>query len=1197
MTNNTYRARYTPLKSRLMICIQIILQGITPVVLSVTPAITFATARNGDTKLSPQITQHQRAIIEADYIKRNHFLVGHVMLEGETIQQVAKDNFISVSTLRELNQYRFPKDRDFYQIKSGQYLMIPKWESPQQAADEMAKCNYQGKIYGHFLPRHFADQSGYQISTNTYKKDDLATADKRVNKKPAIWNTNESEATAQIDSLTKQAPEQDKQVAQWLQNAGEVAQNGHTTDTIKNMALGSASQAMSSNAENWLNQFGHARIQMNVDDKMHLDGSSADLLLPLHDTQNVLTFTQMGIHDKDDYTTANFGIGQRWFIQAQMWGYNGFIDQELRNNHTRIGVGAEYWRDYFKLAGNAYIGISGWKESKNLEDYEEKAASGFDIRSESYLPAMPQLGAKLNYEQYFGDNVGLFGKDERQNNPFAITAGVNYTPIPLVTAGIDYKQGKDGANDTQFNLQFNYLFGVPWQEQLSPERIDALRTLTGSKLEFVNRNNNMIMQYRKMELIKLSLPALLSGNAQTQQVLLASVKSRHGLSRIQWNDAALIAAGGSIKATNNLQYQITLPSKAGDFPLSAIAYDQRGNPSNTASTLLKVTDNATPPSQPVIISSLSPDVTKANADGVTPVTYTLTTTQQTRLALQNTQGYKVQWKNTGAGTLNANETPLDNQGQATVKVTSIVAGKTNLTATLIDATGKQIDQKQDQQVEFVSQYAMTTVTATPDKQPANGTTPLTWTVTATNNGVPLAGYTVNWRRTSGVGDLVSASSQTNTNGVATITMTSEMPGKTEVAAILLDKNSSEVAQGTGAAEFTGLYALTALTATPTSVTADGTTPITWSVKATNNNAPLANYTVKWSTTGVGSFANDTSTTSSNGIASITMTSSDAGPAHVTATLVGYDGKDAADVSADANFVATVPKVSSITLTTDSTSQWTDRNAQLNAQVTSADGNAIPNIALRWDTSDCNQCSLPVSPSTDAQGKIQNATFGVQAVTNTGEKTVALCTTDATPVCSSPVKVSFFEVPKITGYKTVAGEEKSGDAFNSVRVKGGEFAIKTTVDNALTYAWSSSSASAVPVDNSGNVTLNSDSPATISLQASKTGLSARTISFAVNNSGTWYTLSTFASTYSAINTQLCRSPLSGVDSAAEFQQITTTWGDLSKYAGITNDNGISAWISGSDLGANGASVWWLTGSSTGEQVNEVTTSNSNWAMCK
>ncbi|STI19538.1 attaching and effacing protein, pathogenesis factor [Escherichia coli] len=47
-----------------------------------------------------------------------------------------------------------------------------------------------------------------------------------------------------------------------------------------------------------------------------------------------------------------------------MAGVNTFIDHDLSRSHTRIGVGAEYWRDYLKLSANGYIRASGWKKCK-----------------------------------------------------------------------------------------------------------------------------------------------------------------------------------------------------------------------------------------------------------------------------------------------------------------------------------------------------------------------------------------------------------------------------------------------------------------------------------------------------------------------------------------------------------------------------------------------------------------------------------------------------------------------------------------------------------------------------------------------------------------------------------------------------------------------------------------------------------------
>jgi adhesin/invasin len=125
-----------------------------------------------------------------------------------------------------------------------------------------------------------------------------------------------------------------------------------------------------------------------------------------------------------------------------MLGANTFLDYDLSRDHARLGFGGEYWRDFLKLGVNTYYRLTNWKDSPALEDYEERPANGWDVRAQYWLPTLPQLGGKLTYEQYYGNEVALFGRDNRQRNPHAITAGVNYTPVPLLTFTAEQRQGK-----------------------------------------------------------------------------------------------------------------------------------------------------------------------------------------------------------------------------------------------------------------------------------------------------------------------------------------------------------------------------------------------------------------------------------------------------------------------------------------------------------------------------------------------------------------------------------------------------------------------------------------------------------------------------------------------------------------------------------------------------------------------------------
>ncbi|HDS5592622.1 TPA: inverse autotransporter beta domain-containing protein [Enterobacter hormaechei subsp. xiangfangensis] len=99
------------------------------------------------------------------------------------------------------------------------------------------------------------------------------------------------------------------------------------------------------------------------------------------------------------------------------------------------------------------------------------------------------MGGKIIYEKYYGNNVALIDKDTLKHNPVTVTMGINYTPILLVTFGVNYRQGEGGDNDTTFNVDMTYRLGVPWSNQVDPAIVDFSRTLAGA----VTIMSNVIM--------------------------------------------------------------------------------------------------------------------------------------------------------------------------------------------------------------------------------------------------------------------------------------------------------------------------------------------------------------------------------------------------------------------------------------------------------------------------------------------------------------------------------------------------------------------------------------------------------------------------------------------------------------------------------------------------------------------------------
>ncbi|WP_252148562.1 inverse autotransporter beta domain-containing protein [Escherichia coli] len=387
-----------------------------------------------------------------------------------------------------------------------------------------------------------------------------------------------------------QADEQS--VAQTAMEAGRVLQGSNSGDAARQMLTSQASGQVADAVTQWLNQFGTAKTQLSVDSDFSLKGSSLDVLLPFYNTPKNVLFTQLGMRDNDGRFTTNAGLGHRYFTDnGWMLGYNVFYDVDWRNTNRRYGIGVEAWRDYLKLSANGYKRLSDWRQSPTVTDYDERPADGWDIRAEGWLPAYPQLGGKLVYEQYYGNEVALFGESERQKNPHAITAGVTWTPFPLLTAGVDYRRGKNGADDTRLNLGLTYRIGEPLAHQLDSGYVGAKRSLAANRLELVNRNNDVVLEYRKQTLITLQLPPDVYGAELTTVTLTPQVNAKYGLSRIELDDAELRQAGGKIISNTGNQITLQLPARSSDrqsITLSGRARDTRGNLSDIARTRILV---------------------------------------------------------------------------------------------------------------------------------------------------------------------------------------------------------------------------------------------------------------------------------------------------------------------------------------------------------------------------------------------------------------------------------------------------------------------------------------------------------------------------------------------------------------------------------------------------------------------------------
>ncbi|QXO74146.1 Ig-like domain-containing protein [Morganella morganii] len=573
-------------------------------------------------------------------------------------------------------------------------------------------------VTAHDIPAH----------DNTVRRDDIFSA------LPDLGSPKTTDADGKKDYLTSGDDNRSgsgaARVAQGVSQVGSMLsqENTNALDASVGYARSMGENLINQQVTDWLNQFGHARVQFGSDRT-----GDADLLIPLHETPDSLLFSQAGIRANEDRTTANAGVGYRHMQDEWMWGVNTFWDHDMTGNNSRLGVGGELWADYLKVSANGYFRLTNWHQSAPdaMRDYDERPANGFDIRTEAYLPSYPQLGAFARYEQYFGDGIDpgySTTPGDLKNNPSATTLGLTYTPVPLVTFRGQTAFGDD--NDSSIGMDITYRFGVPLSRQLDSENVDLMRSLAGNRYDFVDRNYNIVMQYRKQELLSISLPARMDGEAAgVLSVPLTVNKAKYGLKSVDWSAPELTSQGGRLVMTSLTTASLTLPAyvftrsnEPQIYRVSATGTDTEGNVSNTAVMWVGVR-----PSQETITSLTVTPGTPVMADNKNTFTAAAVVLDEKNVPLAGreitftTAGFRDNTAVTlldNSGHADSSQTVVtDSQGRATVKVRSKVSGSGNVKAAM--KNGNSLAEELTFAADITSAQ-IRTLTLTHDKALANG---------------------------------------------------------------------------------------------------------------------------------------------------------------------------------------------------------------------------------------------------------------------------------------------------------------------------------------------------------------------------------------------------------------------------------------------------------------------------------------------
>lgn len=758
----------------------------------------------------------------------------------------------------------------------------------------------------------------------------------------------------------QKATQQASLVASHLSQIGSTLSSESRVEAFSRLAKGVLLSSTAKSVEEWLGHIGKAQIKLQADDKNDFSGSELDLFIPLYDQPERLAFSQFGFRRIDQRNIMNIGLGQRHYLSDWMLGYNVFFDQQISGNaHRRLGLGGELARDYVKLSANSYYRLGGWKNSTRLEDYDERAANGYDIRTEAYLPYYPQLGGKLMYEQYFGNEVALFGLNERQKNPSALTASVSYTPFPLVNLALEHTIGNSGKNKTGVNLAVNYEINTPWQKQIDPAAVQATRTLAGSRMDLVDRNNNIVLEYRKQQVVTLNLPAKVSGKEKQVLPINYTFNARHGLDRIEWDAADVINAGGNVSDQGNLVYHITFPPyiDGGDnaYVLAGRAVDKKGNYSVSNSTNIYVTGVNINPIKSTI--TLTPATLPANTTSRSILQLKLSTdaghavsgtTGNITFAVRDVSG-NVPRARTLAQPVVIGDVQEIQTGVYEASVTSgNLVGRFEITPTVRGVQLNPIILTQSADATTATINGSANITISTPTITANATDKTHLEVLVTDAlGHPVPGVEVTWVSDLNSPGLEHVTSITNEHGIAENDFSSTTTG---TANITVQTGTSPPVQA-GTIEIkpdnsTMTVNASNFTVTKTPVVANGTNKAVYQLKVTDKQGNAVPATaVEWSSN-IGTFVQgSTTTTDANGETFVELVSTKAELAKVTARIGGKP------YTADSVTFIADRKTAQITLLplSKSSAAANDKdNITLNAKIADANGNPLRNEKVNWD---------------------------------------------------------------------------------------------------------------------------------------------------------------------------------------------------------------------------------------------------------
>jgi len=550
----------------------------------------------------------------------------------------------------------------------------------------------------------------------------------------------------------------------------------------------------------------------------------------------------------------------------------------------------------------------------------------------------------------------------------------------------------------------------------------------------------------------------------------------------------------TISLTSLVAGPVDITGTVGGFPIingspAKVVFVAGAANGSAPTTLLSVlTNNA--PADGISTNSVNAHITDINGNPVANQTVIFTIASGT-----------ASYVGSATVTTNAN-------GDASITLTSLVAGPVNITATV---NGSPIINGSPATVIFVAGVPNVAVPTTQlmvvnNNAAADGSSANSVNAHITDiNGNPVANQTVTFSIASGTASFVgSATVTTDSNGNAIINLTSLVPGNVSITATV---NGTAIINGSPAIVTFVVgppsvsAATTILTVVTNNAVADGvaTNSVNAHITDASGNA-LANQTVTFTiASGNANFVGTaTLTTDANGNALITLTSTVAGTVDITATVNGtpiVNGSPASVI-----FVAGVANAGVNTtllsvVTTDAFANGIATNS-VKAHVTDINGNPVANQTVTFAiSSGTGNIVGNATLTTDASGD------AVITITSTVAGTVNIsATVNGNPIVNgSPASVIFTAVPDLSNSLTslivvVTDAYADGQSPNSVKAHVVDASGNPLAGWTVTFTIASGNGTIV-----GSATVTTDANGDAIIQITSKTAGVVTITATVNNS--------------------------------------------------------------------------------------------------